>query len=219
MKKIFLLLLLLPFIALAQMSARETALQQEYYQVVVSETNDYIAQYLSDKKIYEEHTPKYYLAQSIITSLCAQYNTKCFPFYVTKEVVEAASMSPNGTLIINERVLNILDKDELTFILAHEYAHYYYEHSLKKSYFFAKTIIENGVHILDVERTIKMSSFLPGMREIHYEIEQEADDFAVYHLRNKNIVINCPQFFSKIIAENKLSLDQHKSSQERCSHF
>lgn len=220
MKQFFIFLLFsLPILSHSQITAREEALQKEYYNTIVEETNEAAQKYIKEGQLYRLDSPSYYLAQSILDNLCIAHNTKCFPFYITKEVTEAAAMYPNGILVMNERVVNSLNRSELTFILAHEFAHYYYKHSIKKSYFFAKTIVDNGIYILDVERVVKATFLLPGMKETHYLIEQEADDFAIEYLKYKNISIDCEAFFNKIIDKDKLSLDQHKSSSDRCSHF
>ena len=198
---------------------REYFLQKEYYEYIMFESNERIDKYIKEGLIYQKNEAKFFTVQHLLTQICEHYQTKCVPLYLTQEVIEAAAMYPNGVLVLNENVFNKLNKDELTFLLAHEFGHYYYNHSLKKSHVFAHIIIEQGVFIIDVERTIKMAFALPGMKNSHHEIEQQADELAIDYLKSKNIKIDCYQFFDNIVAKEKVSTEQHKPIKERCSLF
>lgn len=219
-KIILFIFFLIPTISMAHTNNdREYFLQKEYYDFIMSESDERIEKYIQEGIIYKKEDAKFFTIQHILEEICEYYQKKCVSLYLTKEVIEAAAMYPNGVLVLNENVANKLNKDELTFLLAHEFGHYYYNHSLKKSHVFAHIIIEQGVFIIDVERTIKMAFALPGMKDSHHEIEQQADELAIDYLKNKNVKIDCYQFFDKVVAKEKVSTEQHKPIKDRCNLF
>ena len=127
-------------------------------------------------------------------------------------------MYPNKVLVLNENDLAKLNKEEVTFILAHEFAHFYMNHSYIKSEEVARIVVHEGIHIIDVERLVPAAFMLPGMKDVHYKIEDQADIFATNYMKMKGYNINCENLFVKLGSKTE-SNDTHKITKERCKNF
>ena len=130
----------------------------------------------------------------LMESLVAGYNNLGFrrlDFRFMQANAANAFALPSGLIIVTDRLLELADKDEeLQAVLAHELGHVQYRHSLRGW-------LQNSVSALfiasilgDISSITANVAILPTLLlENNYskEFEQQADDFAIRMLTEKNI--------------------------------
>ena len=215
----FICLLLLPINSFSQKSDTEfliSVIEKNVYSQLLDETSEQEKEYINGKVFYKDDNLNKYLI--FVETLCKKYiNKKDCPnlYYTTNNIV--AAMYPNGTLVMNKEKMTLLNDNEYQFILAHEFAHWYYEHSKLRAKEIAKSVVNNGIFVSDVEKLLGVAFLLPGMSDVHKGFEKQADNFAFEYLKENNISINCKEMFKKLVKEDKISEDKHDSVDIRCS--
>ena len=86
-----------------------------------------------------------------------------FNFYVTSDHAQANAacsvmpFSTNPDIVLTSRLVELLSKDELKFVIGHEIAHYHYQHSLYPNYATATERIET-LNVLNLSRGAEISA-------------------------------------------------------------
>jgi hypothetical protein len=126
------------------------------------EKNKYLSNLLSHSvKISKDIFPD--IGQSIDEIFEKLQLENNFNFFVTSDHIEANAscsvmpFSNKPDIIITSKLVELLSKEELKFVLAHEVAHYYYQHSMYPHHTLANTRIEK-LNLLNLSRAAEISS-------------------------------------------------------------
>ena len=200
-------------------SAMEISLQKEIYGILISDSDEVQAEYKENGVMYTNEKLDVY--KNILSSICEQDNAKVCPeVYFTKRMEQGiASMYPNGVLSINEAIIGRINDNEATFLLAHEYAHYKFNHSKQRMKVIAKSVADHGYMIREPEQALAYAGFFNGVKEAHYEYENQADAYGFAYLSAKGKKIECEKMFFKIAHGAVISNDKHDSVAKRCSNY
>jgi Zn-dependent protease with chaperone function len=202
-----------------QLNYMKNAMQKEIWRIVLTDTFELQQNELKQGIIFKEDNKHDILKyQEILTEICVEEKTSSCPeiFFTHKKNIPAASMYPNGKMYLNIDLIDKLSNDEIYFVIAHEMGHFVLQHSLKNTQFMANSIIDSGLMVADIDKLVAASFMIPGIKKFHYQIEAEADEFAIKYIKKKNIKINCITMFKKIIGDEKVSTEQHAGTEERC---
>lgn len=216
----------------------KNVMQKEIWSIILTDTFELQKEELKEGIIFKEYSDFNLLKyQEWMTEICVEEKTSSCPevFFTKKTNIAVAAMYPNGKMYLNVKMLpltrdNTKDKisnlfpevargltdDEIYFAVAHEMGHFVLQHSLKNTIFMADSIVENGFMVGDMEKIVAVSFMVPGMRDYHHKIEDEADQFAIKYMKKKNIKVDCLKMFEKMIGEEKVSTEQHAGTEERC---
>lgn len=86
-----------------------------------------------------------------------------FTFFVTSDHAQANAacsvmpFSSNPDIVLTSRLVELLTKDELKFVIGHEVAHYYYQHSLYPNHTTASGRVE-ALNMLNLSRGAEISA-------------------------------------------------------------
>ena len=127
-----------------------------------SEKNKYLSNLLSHSiKVSEEIFPN--IAKSIDEIFAKLKLENNFNFFVTADHIEANAscsampFSNKPDIVVTSKLVELLTKEELKFVLAHEVAHYYYQHSMYPHHSTAASRIEK-LNLLNLSRAAEISS-------------------------------------------------------------
>lgn len=216
----------------------KNAMQKEIWSIILTDTFELQKEELKEGIIFKEYSDFNLLKyQEWMTEICVEEYTSSCPevFFTKKDNITVAAMYPNGKMYLNVKMLPLtkdntknklsnllpelekdLTDDEIYFAIAHEMGHFVLQHSLKNTIFMADSIVENGFMVGDMEKIVAVSFMVPGMRDYHHKVEDEADQFAVKYMKKKKMKIDCLKMFEKMIGEDKISTEQHAGTEERC---
>lgn len=199
--------------------AMQISLQKEVYGILISDTDEVQAEYKQKGVMYRNDKLAKY--QKMFDAICASDKAEVCPeiYFTTRTEQGIASMYPNGVLTINEEIARRINDNEATFLLAHEYAHYKYNHSKQRMKVVANAIVENAIMIREPEQALGAAGFLPGVREAHYMYEKEADAYGFAYVTQQGIKLECENMFLKIAGGDTISNDKHDSVAQRCTHY
>jgi len=131
-------------------------------QVDENEKNKYLSNLLSHSiKVSKEIFPS--IATSIDEIFSKLKLENNFNFFVTADHVEANAscsampFSKKPDIVVTSKLVELLTKEELKFVLAHEVAHYYYQHSMYPHHSAATSRIEK-LNLLNLSRAAEISS-------------------------------------------------------------
>lgn len=200
-------------------TAMQISLQKEIYGILISDTDEVQAEYKEKGIMYKSEKLKKY--KTMLNAICTRDNARVCPeIYFTKRVEQGiASMYPNGVLVINEAIIGRIDDNEAMFLLAHEYAHYKFNHSKQRMTVIAKSVADHGYMIREPEQALQYGGMFNGVREAHYEYENQADAFGFSYVIANGTKIECEQMFLKIAGGSIISNDKHDSVAARCANY
>ena len=200
-------------------TAMQISLQKEIYGILISDTDEVQAEYKEKGVMYKnEKLDKY---KAIMGAICLRDKAVACPeVYFTKRVQQGiASMYPNGVLVINEEIAARINDNEAAFLVAHEYAHYKFNHSKQRMTVIAKSVSDHGYMIREPEQALQYGSMFNGVREAHYDYENQADAYGFSYVEEKGFKIECEKMFSKIAGGAVISNDKHDSVSKRCANY
>lgn len=200
-------------------TAMQISLQKEIYGLLISDSDEVQAEYKEKGIMYKNEKLGTYKA--IFADICARGKTESCPdVWFTKRTEQGiASMYPNGILVINEEIVGRIDLNEATFLLAHEYAHYKLNHSKQRMKVIAKSVVDNAYMIREPEQALAYAGFFNGVKEAHYDYENQADAYGFAYIVEKGVKIECDKMFLKIADGAVISNDQHDSVAKRCENY
>lgn len=200
-------------------TAMQIALQKEVFGILVSDSDEAQEGYRKEGIFYRNANMAQY--QDIFTTICTRDGqVPCPEVYFTKRTEQGiASMYPNGVLVMNEADMGRINLNEATFILAHEFAHYKMSHSKQRSKVIAQSVVDNAIMIREPEQAVGTSMFLPGVKEAHYDYENQADAYGFAYVTKYGIKIDCTSMFLKIANGEVINNDKHDSVAKRCANY
>ncbi len=205
---------------LVQINALKNAIQKEVWGVILMDTFELQQEELKEGIIFKEYkgfnASKY---QNLMVDICVENKQKTCPeIYLTnKKNITVAAMYPNGKMYLNVNMLDRLSENEILFSIAHEMGHFVNNDSFRNTQKIADSIVDNTMIVTDVEKWARASFLLPGMRDFHHSIEDQADVFAIKYMNSRNLKINCNEMFSKMTNNEQVSTDQHATVDVRCN--
>lgn len=226
---IFLISTLLSFSAGAQSGTiLKSRLQKNLYDLIISQSNEYLNEKVKDGSFSLNRQKDRYT--KIMAELCdVQRTLHCPPTYFAnkkedQKSVGIGSMYPNKVMVLYKELADQLSHVEISFIIAHEFAHFKYYHSVLRSYVLADAVVDGGFIVTEEENILGVAGFLPGIPEFHREMETQADVFAAKYLKSKGLTFDCDKMFEKLTMteDQEVTTDQHvfdpkhESDGERC---
>lgn len=198
-------------------SAMQIALQQEVYGILLSDTKEVHAEYRANGTFYD--APELQPYRDVFQIICADAGVGSCPEIVFTRRTEQgiAAMYPNGVLALNADLMRRLSVNEVAFVLAHEYAHFYFQHSKRRMKVLAKAVVDNSVMLREPEQALSIAGFLPEVRAIHQAYERESDAYGFDYLKRKGLTIECVALHRKIAGDAPISTDTHDSTEARCA--
>lgn len=200
-------------------TAMQVSLQKEIYDKLISDSDEVQAEYKENGRMYKsENLDKY---KAIFAAICEQDKAQVCPeVWFTKRTEQGiASMYPNGVLVINEEIVGRINDSEATFLLAHEYAHYKFNHSRQRMTVIAKSVVDNAYMIREPEQALAYGFLFNGVKEAHYDYENQADAYGFAYVASKGIKFECEKMFLKISEGEPISNDKHDSVAKRCTNY
>lgn len=200
-------------------SAMQIALQKELYGILISDTDEVQSFYRKEKLSYKNDSMISY--ENILKEICKKDNAeRCPEMYLTsREGKGVVSMGPTGILSLHEEMIKRIDMNEATFIIAHEYAHYKFNHSKQRMKVIAQSVSDHAIMIREPEQALDFSMFFPNVREAHYDYENQADIYGFNYIHSLNIKINCEEMFLKLLNGEIISTDKHETIAKRCENY
>lgn len=197
------------------------------YETMVAEAGEAFSSRLENKSIslanLQSNTKSAQVA-SVIELLCKKHNTtSCPKVYVSQSEFESSGvMSASGVLYVNESFLANFNPQEIAFFSAHEMAHFYFQHTLKKSWAIAKEVFFNKMNYYSDEQKVLGVFFMIGdMRGFLKDIETEADSFALNQTLDLYPDFNCKAMMLSIkerlnVQGRQENSSEHLSINNRC---
>ena len=200
-------------------TAMQISLQKEIFGILISDTEEVHGEYKSKGIFYKNANLAKY--QAIFADICANDKAQtCPPVYFTKRQEQGiASMYPNGVLAINESIIERIDDNGATFVLAHEYAHYKLSHSKQRMKVIAKSVVDNAYPIREPEQALAYGGMFEGVKNAHYDYEDQADAYGFAYVKSKGIVLDCNKMFAAIAGGEVVSNDKHDTVDKRCANY
>lgn len=200
-------------------SAMQISLQKELYEIIISDSDESVKKYEEEKVFYTNENLNQY--KSILNAICLEENILRCPriFFTTRERSGIMSMYPNGVLAINENFVKRITLDEANFSIAHEFAHYKFQHSRQRVKILAKAVADKALPLREPEQALVIAILIPEVQNAHYSYEDEADLYGINYIKRKNIKINCLQMFNNIVENNIISDEKHHPVEKRCTRF
>ena len=200
-------------------TAMQVSLQKEIYGILISDSDEVQAEYKEKAIMYKNEKLEKY--KTMFTAICVQDKAaSCPEVWFTKRVEQGiASMYPNGVLVINEEIVGRINDNEAAFLLAHEYAHYKFNHSKQRMKVIAKSVVDNAYMIREPEQALAYAGFFNGVKEAHYDYENQADAYGFAYVMGNGIKIECEKMFLKIADGAVISNDKHDSVTKRCTNY
>lgn len=200
-------------------TAMQMSLQKEIYGLLISDTDEVQAEYKEKGIMYKSEKLEKY--KTIFAAICEQDKASPCPevWFTKRDAQGIAAMYPNGVLVINEDIVSRINDNEATFLLAHEYAHYKFNHSKQRMKVIAKSVVDNAYMIREPEQALQYGSFFNGVKEAHYDYENQADAYGFAYVMAKGIKIECEKMFLKIADGAVISNDKHDSVAKRCTNY
>lgn len=200
-------------------SYMQIALQKELLGILITDSNEVQSEYRQDKTFYTNDNLNQY--KEIFSQICTDDPLEKCPeiTFTTRDISGIASMYPNGVLAINEGIMNRIDLSESTFVLAHEYAHYKFQHSKQRVKIIAKSVVDNSLMIREPEQALASAGFMPKVSEAHHKYENEADMYGFNYIIEHNIKIDCESMFNRVAGDANVSTDKHGSISDRCKNY
>jgi Zn-dependent protease with chaperone function len=213
---VILFLVMISSTVMASLSARKASLAKDLYEVLLTETEESFQADLKEGLVFKESSLTQY--EAIVQELCQEFKAPTCPrvYFTSKESNQIAANYPNSVLQINKKSAQRLNKDEMTFILAHEFAHHFLAHSKLRIEKIADIVVENSIVVTEESTTLATAFLYPGVLEYHHQSERDADDFAFSYIAQKGLHINCSEMFKKILNGEQVSTDQHDLPTDRC---
>lgn len=200
-------------------TAMQMSLQKEIYGILISDSDEVQAEYKEKGIMYKSEKLDVY--KTIFADICARDKAESCPeVWFTKRTESGiASMYPNGILVINEDIVGRITLNEATFLLAHEYAHYKFNHSKQRMKVIAKSVVDNAYMIREPEQALAYAGFFKGVKEAHYDYENQADAYGFAYVKEKGVKFECEKMFLKIADGAVISNDKHDSVAKRCENY
>ena len=200
-------------------TAMQISLQKEIYGILISDTDEVQTEYKEQGVMYKNDKLDKYKA--ILGAICERDRANVCPeVYFTKRVQQGiAAMYPNGVLVINEAIAARINDNEATFLVAHEYAHYKFNHSKQRMTVIAKSVADHGYMIREPEQALQYGSMFNGVKEAHYDYENQADAYGFAYVVEKGLKLECEKMFLKIADGAVISNDKHDSVAKRCTSY
>ena len=197
-------------------TAMQRALQKEIYGILISDSDEVQAEYKSKDVMYKNE--KLVPFQKMFNQICERDNAgSCPEVYFTKRTEQGiASMYPNGILVINEEIVSRINENEAVFLLAHEYAHYKFNHSKQRMVVIANSVVENAYMVREPEQALAYAGMFKGVKEAHYDYENQADAYGFAYVKQYGFKIECAKMFARIAGDAVVSNDKHDSVEKRC---
>jgi predicted Zn-dependent protease len=200
-------------------TAMQISLQKELLEILVNDSNEVQETYKKDGTFYTNDKLNQY--KEVFTVICKSDPLEKCPeiIFTTRDLSGIASMYPNGVLAINEGIVSRINLSEATFVMAHEYAHYKFQHSRQRVKIIAKTVVDNALMIREPEQALASAGFMVPVTEAHHRYEDQADLYGFNYIIKNDIKINCEDMLNRIAGNETVSTDKHSSISDRCKNY
>lgn len=200
-------------------SAMQISLQKEIYGVLLSDTNEVHAEYKKEGLFYKNNNLLKY--QTMLEEISRDDASSVVPeLYFTKRTeLGIAAMYPNGLLVLNEEDVSRIEGPEAVYLVAHEYAHFKFNHSKQRMKVIAKAVVDNAVMLREPEQALGIAMMLPEVKAAHYAYENEADAYSFKYISKKGIQIDCMTMFMRMANGAAINHDKHDAIEKRCASY
>ena len=92
-------------------------------------------------------------------------------------------------------------------------------HSKQRMKVIAQSVVDNAYPIREPEQALAYGGMFEGVKNAHYDYEDQADAYGFAYVKSKGIVLDCNKMFAAIAGGEVVSNDKHDTVDKRCANY